>query len=228
MEKRTSLNEIQKQLKSEVKRQELISHPFLKKMKDGLLNKEDTSLVLGQWYYPLENFPFFLSSCISHTRNIPIQTFISDILHEELGCGDPKNSHLDLYISTCKDSGFDEEIVTKSKALDSTNRLISGYKKSAKKMSSGLGYLYATEVADLAMVSSIGNAIGNICEKSILDLPWVDIHVQQEPNHVNNVDNALEISFDEKTYNELLMSSKEMWSLWIDFFSEIELEISKK
>lgn len=223
-----SLTEVQKQLKSDKKRFELISHPFLKKMKEGEVSKKDTSIMLGQWYYPLENFPFFLASCISHINNTTIQTFISDILHEELGCGDPKGSHLNLYITTCKDAGFNENDIVRSKALNATEMLILGYKRSAKNVASALGFLYATEVADLAMVSSIGYAIGKSCEKDITDLPWVDIHVQQEPNHVNNVDNALDIKFNEKIVNEIVNSAKEMWTLWINFFSEIETEIKKK
>lgn len=217
-----SIQEIQKILKSDSQRQSLVSHPVLKKMKEKHLTKNQVSTIVGQYYYPIENFCFFLSASISHMKNTSIQTFISDILHEELGCGNPEESHLDLYISTCIDSGIDKEVIVDSPIFKSTKNLVEGYKKSVKKQNSALGFLYATEVADLVMVSSIGTAIANLCNKTIKDLPWVDIHVQQEPNHVNKVDSSLNLEFSEEEFEEILFSARSMWNLWIEFFNELE------
>ncbi|MBA0882483.1 iron-containing redox enzyme family protein [Flavobacterium undicola] len=223
-----TLSEIQKELKADPKRLELVSHQFLKKMKGGQLTRDEVSMVVGQWYYPLENFPFFLSKSISNIKNTSIQSFISDILHEELGCGNPNDSHLELYISTCVDVGLDEKQIANSPAFDATNELIKGYKAAAEGFNSSLGFLYATEVADLVMVSSIGLAISKISGKQMEDLPWVDIHVKQEPNHVKNVDNVLDIKFEKERVDEILRTAREMWNLWINFFTEIDLQINKK
>lgn len=221
-----ALSDVQKILKSDKQRKRLISHDTLKLFKENKLNEKQVSIIVGQWYHPLQNFPYFLSSCISHMKEGSIQTFISDILYEELGCGNPKNSHIDLYISTCTDSGLNKEVVVNSAPFSATKNLINGYKNSVKNQNSALGFLYATEVADLAMVSSIGWALGNLTNKSPQNLPWVDIHIQQEPNHVNNVDNSLELEFEEEDVQEILESAQKMWKLWIYFFDEIGEEIA--
>ena len=212
---------IQKRLKSEQGRRELIAHPVLSAFKSQKLERKDVETILGQWYHPLHNFPYFLSSCVSHIDLLDVQTFISDILHEELGCGDPKMAHITLYESTMIDAGYSAEAVSKSPRFESTEKLIEGYKKAAKSRNSALGFLYATEVADLAMVSSIGFAVCLNANKEIGDLPWVDIHVQQEPGHVENVDNSINFDLTEQDANEILSSAKEMWRLWINFFEEI-------
>ena len=223
-----NLNDLQNILKSDANRNKLISHPVLKAFKEKSLNKDQVSTIVGQWYHPLQNFPFFLSACISHIEITPIQTFISDILHEELGCGDPSESHLDLYISTCEDAGMERDKIVNSTALSATHKLIEGYKKSSKSQNTALGFIYATEVADLAMVSSIGTAIANLCGKSTKDLPWVDIHVQQEPNHVNKAESSLNVNFDEEDLSIIQSSARSMWNLWIDFFDQIGMELFKE
>lgn len=79
--------------------------------------------------------------------------------------------------------------------------------------------MYGTEVADLAMVSGIGVAVRRI--SGMKSLPWVDIHVLQEPHHVNEASNALEPELSSEQYGNVVASAEEMWRLWIAFFSEL-------
>ncbi|HET8963077.1 MAG TPA: iron-containing redox enzyme family protein [Chitinophagales bacterium] len=223
--KTNKISEIQELLKKDPKRLELINHPVLKMFKSKQLTKKQVEGILGQWYHPLDNFPFFLSSCIAHIRITEIQTFISDILYEELGCGLPEDSHLRLYESTMADQGYDSKAVSKAKPFAATEELIEGYKRSSKKQNSALGFLYATEVADLAMVSSIGVAVGNNTNKKVAELPWVDIHVKQEPNHVNKVNSSLTVELTDEDQAEIITAAKQMWKLWIAFFEKIAEEI---
>ncbi|MEO5976057.1 MAG: iron-containing redox enzyme family protein [Chryseolinea sp.] len=221
-----NLSYVQQSLKSEKERLNLISHPALARFKESKFTKEQVALILGQWYYPLENFPFFLSASIAHIRIAPIQTFISDILHEELGCGNPSQSHLDLYVATCSDAGITSDMIVNRPPFKATRELIDGYKRSVKKRNSALGFIYATEVCDLAMVSSIGTALGKVTGKTVKELPWVDIHLKQEPNHVNKVDQALNVELSQDDLDEILSSAREMWRLWINFFTEIDKNLN--
>jgi pyrroloquinoline quinone (PQQ) biosynthesis protein C len=223
--KTNKISEIQELLKKDPKRLELINHPVLKMFKSKQLTKKQVENILGQWYHPLDNFPFFLSSCISHIRIMEIQTFISDILYEELGCGLPEDSHLRLYEETMTNQGYDPKAVTQSKPFAATEALINGYKQASKKQNTALGFLYATEVADLAMVSSIGAAVGNNTNRKIAELPWVDVHIRQEPNHVNKVNSSLTVELTELDETEIIASAKQMWKLWIGFFEEISEKI---
>jgi pyrroloquinoline quinone (PQQ) biosynthesis protein C len=222
-----NLNDVQKSLKSDKERLNLVSHPALVRFKESKLSTEQVALILSQWYYPLENFPFFLSASIAHIRIAAIQTFISDILHEELGCGDPTRSHLDLYISTCADAGISKEKVVDRPAFQATKKLVDGYKRSVKKRNTALGFIYATEVCDLAMVSSIGTALAKVTGKTIKELPWVDIHLRQEPNHVNKVEESLNVELTEEDFQEIITSAREMWALWINFFTEINSKLNE-
>ena len=220
VEEKKSLESIQDILVKNSLKKELTNHPVLAKYRSTTLEKDQVATILGQWYYPLSNFPYFLSSLIAHTSSINIQTFISKILYQELGCGDPAMTHLKLYISTMTDVGFDEDAVAKAPMTDATKALLDGYKKSVKNEFTGLGFLYGTEVADLAMVSSIGKAVSNCT--GVKKLPWVDIHVQQEPDHVASVNSSLDFFVSEEEEALILNSAEEMWKLWIAFFESID------
>ena len=76
-----------------------------------------------------------------------------------------------------------------------------------------------TEVADLAMVSGIGHAVQRVT--GLKDLPWVDIHVQQEPEHVAQVNEAIEPGFSPAEEETVVAAAEEMWRLWIAFFDRL-------
>lgn len=224
-----NLKNLQNILRKDAARLKLINHPVLKYLKDEKLANEQISILLSQWYYPLANFPFFLASSIAHIKILDIQTFLSDILHEELGCGDPQQAHLTLYESTMEDAGFLRSDFVNAGAYRATNNLVDGYKKASKDQNEAIGFVYATEVADLAMVSSIGYAVANFSNKTLKELPWADIHIKQEPNHVNNVNNSLDIPIQEDESAVILSSAQSCWKLWSAFFEEIgsKIEISE-
>jgi hypothetical protein len=56
----------------------------------------------------------------------------------------------------------------------------------------------------------------------------VDIHVLQEPNHVDKASNALEPEFSTDDYQRVVNSAEEMWRLWIAFFSELSKVLDNK
>jgi hypothetical protein len=176
-------------------------------------------VILGQWYHPLHYFPIFLSRLVSVTPTIEMQAVISRILWQELGQGDPALAHEKIYIDTMAAVGFGPELVSCSAPFGATAALVGGYEKAAASYLSGLGFLYGTEVADLAMVSSIGKLVGNCTgERS---LPWVDIHIEQEPDHVETSTRTLLPTFSSEEQAQIIASAEEMWRLWVAFFAEL-------
>src|SRR5215204_6679389 len=140
-------------LRANEKKNELAT--CLKELKlNDTLSKEQMVLVLGQWFHPLHYFPTFLSRLISVTPEIRTQTFVSRILWEELGEGDPRRAHEKVYIETISDGGFAKEQVAGAPPLNATRKLVEGYEQASLNWLSGLGFLYGTEVVDLPMVSS--------------------------------------------------------------------------
>ena len=142
---------------------------------------------------PLHYFPVFLSRLISVAPEIALQTFISRILWQELGEGDPMRAHEKIYIETILDGDFGEQQVAEAPPFEATRRLVAGYEAASQHYLSGLGFLYGTEVVDLPMVSTIGALMRRCTGKQ--DLPWVNVHVQQEPDHVESSNGTLSSSF---------------------------------
>ena len=200
----------------------------LKELKEdcGTLPRELAVVILGQWFHPLHYFPVFLSRLISVTPNIDSQTYISRILWEELGEGNPQRAHEKIYVETMLEGGFEKAQFTEAPPLDATRKLIAGYETASSEYLSGLGFLYGTEVVDLQMVATIG-ALMKRCT-GLRTLPWVDIHVAQEPGHVESSSQTLDQSLGQDQQHQVVTSAEEMWTLWKDFFTSIRTEISHK
>jgi len=200
-------------------RKELIHHPFFKEVKTSELDREQVGVFLGQWWHPLHYFPNFLSRSIDAVPALEMKTAICKILNQELGEGDPSRAHERIYISTMETAGFDRATVAETAPFEETHRLVQRYREASAHRLSALGFVYGTEVADLAMVAGIGNAVRRV---SGLDrLPWVDIHIQQEPDHVEQASEALDAGFSEPEVETIIASAEEMWRLWIAFFDRL-------
>lgn len=198
---------------------------YLKSLKAdcGVLSREQVIVVLGQWFHPLHYFPDFLSRLISVSPDLETKTAISRILWQELGEGDPAQAHERIYVSTVADGGFTAERVTKAEAFPATRALVAGYKKASEEHLSGLGFMYGTEVVDLPMVATIGELMRRCTGRH--DLPWVAIHVKQEPGHVEHSNDALQPILTEEERRRVVSSAEQMWTLWLDFFSSIRERI---
>jgi pyrroloquinoline quinone (PQQ) biosynthesis protein C len=207
-------------LKSHPLRQQLVSHSFFERIRTAPLTRGQVATFLGQWWHPLHYFPVFLSRLISVSPKVELQTAVSKILYQELGEGDDRRAHEVLYISTMTPLGFSRAEVTAAPPLPATARLVAAYAASSADLLPGLGFMYGTEVADLVMVSGIGTAVRRATGAT--SLPWVDIHVEQEPEHVARANDTLGLDLSEPQEAELLASAESMWRHWIAFFDELE------
>lgn len=210
-------------LSANSRKNELVA--FLKKLKDecGTLATEQVVIILGQWFHPLHYFPTFLSRLISVSPELETQTYISRILWEELGEGDPRRAHERVYIQTISEGGFANEQVSAAPPLNATRRLVEDYEQASKSCLPGLGFLYGTEVVDLPMVATVGELMRRCTGKR--DLPWVNIHVAQEPGHVDSASATLKPAFTPEEQREIVKHAEQLWTLWIDFFKDIRNEI---
>ncbi|HEX8127477.1 MAG TPA: iron-containing redox enzyme family protein [Pyrinomonadaceae bacterium] len=198
---------------------------YLKELKNncGTLSREQIAVILGQWFHPLHYFPTFLSRLISVTPDIETQTFISRILWEELGEGDPQRAHEKIYKQTMSDGGFSLSEIAEAPPFPATQELIAGYETASTSYLAGLGFMYGTEVVDLPMVSTIGELMRRSTGRR--NLPWVTIHVAQEPGHVESSNETLKPSFNADEQRQIVENAERMWRLWINFFKSIGKEI---
>ena len=122
--------------------------------------------------------------------------------------------------------GFDENSLTNSKRLPETEALIRGFQQAVQDgCFTAVAFAYGTEAADLAMVSGIGHALSK--SFNLKNLEWVNIHIQQEPDHTDSVDSIfLDTSgkFDE---NDVLQAARSMWQLWADFFTALSKQVTQ-
>lgn len=201
-------------------RQSLVSHAFFDRIADEQLSRGQVATFLGQWWHPLHYFPVFLSRLISVAPRVELKTAISKILYQELGEGDAVRAHEVIYIKTMTPLGFARAEVSGAAPLPATARLVAAYAESAGDPLAGLGFLYGTEVADLTMVSGIGTAVRRVTAATSLE--WVDIHVEQEPEHVARANDAVGLDFSEAEEKALLAGAETMWRHWIAFFDQLE------
>ncbi|HWM91377.1 MAG TPA: iron-containing redox enzyme family protein [Thermoanaerobaculia bacterium] len=213
------MQDITERLEENPLRKELIHHPFFKEVRTSDLTREQVGVFLGQWWHPLHYFPNFLSRTIDQVPVLEMKTAICKILYQELGEGDPSRAHERMYISTMNDAGFDRATVAEAAPFEETRRLVQRYEEASAQRLSALGFVYGTEVADLAMVAGIGNAVRRVSR--LENLPWVDIHILQEPDHVDQANEALEAGFTPEEVETIVASAEEMWTLWIAFFNRL-------
>lgn len=204
-------------------RSELVT--YLNELKDtcGTLDRNQVLTILGQWYHPLHYFPTFLARLISVTPSLSSQTFISRILWQELGEGNPRCAHENIYLETIADGDLAPKSAAGAPPSEATKRLVQGYEEASQRYLSGVGFLYGTEVVDLPMVSTVGELMGRCTGRH--DLAWVNIHVKQEPDHIESSNDALQPSFTTTEQREVIDKAEQVWNLWIDFFRSIRKEI---
>ena len=190
----------------------------------GAPSTDRVAIILGQWFHPLHYFPVFLSRLVSVAPNVETQAEIARILWQELGEGDYRRAHEEIYIDTMVNVGFAAEQVAEAPPLEHTEKLVAGYRQASAGFLTGLGFMYATEVADLAMVSTIGRLVRECTGQH--DLPWIDIHVNQEPDHVKSSTKTLLPPFTAEEHRQIVASAEQMWMLWVHFFRGIRQAIS--
>jgi len=199
-----------------------LTHGFFTGVRRADMNRQTVSTFLGQWWHPLHFFPTFLAGSVAVLPDINSKTAISRILYQELGCGEPQRAHEVIYGQTIERAGLDRTAIVEAEPFTETSALVAGYRSAATQRLSALGFIFATEVTDLMMVSSIGTAIERVT--GIHELEWVNIHLEQEPDHVYEATAATAQGFTPIEEEQIISHAEEMWRLWSAFFDRIERE----
>ena len=219
----TLLPRLDKRLHAHPLRKQLVGHPFFECVKTKPATADQVSIFLGQWWHPLHYFPTFLARTVAVLPDIGSKSAISRILNQETGEGNPKRAHEVIYVDTMERVGFTAEQTSQMAPFPETAKLIEGYQKAANNRYQALGFVFATEVADLAMVSGIGIAVERVT--GVRKLEWVDIHIEQEPDHVEQADFTMLMNFDDQEEALVMIGAEEMWQLWIAFFDRLQHEV---
>lgn len=201
-------------------------HPFFAAVDTADLTKEQAAILIEQWWHPLHYFPTFLARCVAVLPDIASKSAITRILNQEVGGGVVSRAHEVVYVDSMDKCGFDRDSVTGTTPYPQTAALVDGYRRASDARETALGFIYATETTDLLMVSSIGKAIER--STGVTDNEWVSIHVEQEPDHVEEANHALLADFGAAEEDAVLAAANEMWQLWTAFFDRLVVEAGVK
>ncbi|MEU9663108.1 TenA family transcriptional regulator [Streptomyces chartreusis] len=198
-------------------------HPFFAMVDTADFTKEQAGTLLEQWWHPLHYFPTFLARCVAVLPDIASKSAITRILNQEAGGGKASRAHEVIYADSMEKAGFERDRVVGTAPYPETAALVEGYRKASESRESALGFIFATETTDLLMVSSIGKAIERTT--GVTDNEWVSIHVEQEPDHVEEANHVLLADFSAEQEHAVLEAADEMWQLWTAFFDRLVLEV---
>lgn len=202
--------------------QSFLDHPFFAAVGTADLTKEQAATVIGQWWHPLHYFPTFLARCTAVIPDIAGKTAIVRILNQEAGGGRVELAHEVIYVDSMQRCGFDRDSVSGAAPFPETAALVEGYRTASDRHEDALGSIFATETTDLLMVSSIGTVIERTT--GVTDNHWVSIHVEQEPDHVEEANHALLADFTAAQSDAVVAAADEMWRLWTVFFDRLAAE----
>ncbi len=197
-------------------------HPFFASVHTAELTKEQAAILIEQWWHPLHYFPTFLARCVAVLPDIAAKSAIARILNQEAGGGDASMAHEVIYVDSMAKCGFAADRVTGATPYPETEALVEGYRNASETAEAALGFIFATETTDLLMVSSIGKAIEQTT--GVTDNQWVAIHIEQEPDHVEEANHALLADFTAEQEDAVIVAADEMWRLWMAFFDRLALE----
>jgi pyrroloquinoline quinone (PQQ) biosynthesis protein C len=199
-----------------------VDHPFFAEVTSRPLSHNQVEVFLGQWWHPLHYFTTFLARCIAQLPDVAAKSAITRILSQEAGVRSAKAAHEVIYANSMEKAGYDRDIVTGSAPFPETAALVDCYARCSRTHLGALGGIFATEVTDLLMVSAIGAAVRR--ESGTASNAWVDIHVQQEPDHVEEANNALLSGFSAEQEETVLAAARDMWRSWTAFFDRLSTE----
>jgi pyrroloquinoline quinone (PQQ) biosynthesis protein C len=197
-------------------------HPFFAAVDSAELTKEQAAILIEQWWHPLHYFPTFLARCVAILPDIAAKSAIARILDQETGGGVVSRAHEVIYIDSMEKAGFARAGVTRTGPYPETKALVDGYRAATDRRETALGFIFATETTDLLMVSSIGKAIERTT--GVTDNEWVAIHVEQEPDHVDEANHALVADFSPEEERLVFAAADEMWRLWTAFFDRLAVQ----
>jgi pyrroloquinoline quinone (PQQ) biosynthesis protein C len=206
-------------------RASVTEHPFFGFINRTKLEKGAVSAFLGQYWYPLHFFPTFLSRLVANAPTTEVKAVVSRILWQELGQGEAARSHEALYIETMEAAGLDRRDFVDVPPLPSTRALVEGYARASQGYLPALGWLYGTEVNDLAIVVGLGRAVRQISTHK--ELPWVTVHAREEPSHVKDASQVAGQSFTQDEHAAIAAAAEESWRLWAAFFTELHQLIGR-
>ncbi len=178
----------------------------------------------SQYWYPISWFPSFLGNAVGAAVDLPTQNSIAHILWQEVGQGRAEDSHTQIFVDTFAMAGISPDAIVDQPMTPATERLMELYRTSTATRAGAVGSLLATEAIDLTIVEGLGAGLRQHVAAQ-QELPWVDIHVEQEPSHTEQSESAATETIDLAESERIEEAAISMWNAWASFFTEVPAAI---
>lgn len=199
-------------------RHAVLNHSVFQELSSPQPSVDCLEQLLQQWLYVLHNFPMFLGRVLALSPDADVQTYISEVLWQELGQGQPHRSHESLFLLSAARAGFAN--IRTVTPLPTTAQLLKKYKRASSDYPTGLAWFWATELIDHAMVERVGSALRAAAPRRV-SLPWVDAHRVQEGRHVRSSGAALATVLTADSLGAITAATQDAWSAWCRFFDGV-------
>jgi pyrroloquinoline-quinone synthase len=173
----------------------LWTHPFLAKCTAGGLTLSDVRALASQMYRFTREFSPLLARILAACPDEEVRVVIGENLFEELGEGDPRKTHVEMFRKFTRAIGLDDARLNAIPAEPETRRLIDVYLS----LSDRYGYLpalaavcFASEGIVSTLYARLQNGIENAVSLTADDLIFFDLHIKVDSGHAAALIEVLE------------------------------------
>lgn len=169
-------------------------HPFVERCRAGQLTLAQVRVLGAQMYRFCHQFPSFLALALAACTQDDARIVIGENLWEELGEGDPRRAHAELFRKFTRALGLDDAQLAAMPVLPETAALVDTYLNLSKRFGV-LGILgalcYASEGIVGALYSQIQGALRQAAPFDRDALKFFEVHIDVDDGHADKLESIL-------------------------------------
>lgn len=148
---------------------------------------------IHDYYYWISSFPAILGAAIANDVDPATRYALTQILHSELGSGDPERMHFRLFANLASGLGVRCERVSTEVVRPETKALVHGMKElyGGPDICAALGAQYALERQAFPMITHLARGFKHPSSLRATDYTYIDIHLVEEPEHLSQMNDCL-------------------------------------
>lgn len=216
-------------LHSVIENHPLWDHPFLLRCRHGKLSVAEIRVLAVQMYNFCKEFNRILASILSHCSDEKAQLVILEKLFDEMGQGDVKQSHLELFRRFTRALDIDDETLAAQMVTPETRILINTYLQTPHKY----GYLaalsaicYASARIVSCLYSQLYKGIIGVTNLPKESLIFFELHIGVDSSHEARLAPTLESSIlTLEKESKIKQVITELMDARLQFFNGIERQI---
>lgn len=209
----------------------LWKHEFLMRCRDGNLCLSDVQILAVQMYKFSKEFNRILASILSCCQDEAAQLVILENLFDEMGQGDIRQSHPELFRQFTRALGIDDKTLAAIPTAPETLALIETYLR----IPSQYGYLaalgtvcYASEGIVSSLYTQLYTGIIGSAPFSKESLIFFEVHIDVDDSHAAKLAAVIEPRITHEEEIKVKLAIIEAMDARVQFFNGIQRQISQQ